>query len=380
MEYQKLRRLSIFIVFSLLLLFPLVNGFFSFVPDISSTENRRVSNVPSITINNLDTIPFLYEKYYTDNFTLRQRLMKAYNILNASFLQKSSILNKVVVGKDNWLYLGGSEFDSYTGKNALTEEELFQIQAELTSRSEYLQARGTKLYVCIVPAKSSIYSEYLPKNTYRISKNSWGESVNAYLQKHSKLPVIDIYSPLKNNKKQGLLYSKLDNHWTQKGAFFAAQAIVEVIKSDFPNLSPLNYADYRISNSIVHTGNVSKMISYAISCPDSAFTFTPKAGLHSKEVKKSNYPVVKGFPYPNEYERAFEIPDSQKPSILLISDSFGGKIFPFFNESFSRSVKIFDSWQYKLNEEIVKNEKPDIMLLMILESNIRFMLQYKSFK
>ena len=90
------------------------------------------------------------------------------------------------------------------------------------------------------------------------------------------------------------------------------------------------------------------------------------------------YPVVKGFPYPWEFEMVRERKDTTMPKLLLISDSFAGNLFPYISEPFSRSVKIFDSWQYKLNEEIVIAEKPDVVVLIVQESNIRNMLKYLS--
>jgi hypothetical protein len=104
----------------------------------------------------------------------------------------------------------------------------------------------------------------------------------------------------------------------------------------------------------------------------------PKKGFVSSEVPKTGYPIIPGFPYPYAYEADREIPGSKQPRILIISDSFGEAIFPFISERFSRSVKIFDAWQFKLNEDIVANEKPDVVLVVVLESNLRNMLKHQS--
>jgi hypothetical protein len=42
--------------------------------------------------------------------------------------------------------------------------------------------------------------------------------------------------------------------------------------------------------------------------------------------------------------------------------------------SFSESILIWDNWNYKLNEEIVKREKPDIILTLIIEANLEYIL------
>ena len=55
-------------------------------------------------------------------------------------------------------------------------------------------------------------------------------------------------------------------------------------------------------------------------------------------------------------------------------------MFPFLAENFSVTEKIFDKWEYKLNESIVENEKPDVFLMIVLESNLRNIIKYRSFK
>jgi alginate O-acetyltransferase complex protein AlgJ len=77
------------------------------------------------------------------------------------------------------------------------------------------------------------------------------------------------------------------------------------------------------------------------------------------------------FAYTWEYENVREIKNSKQPRLLIISDSFGAALFPFLSENFSRTVKIFDAWQYKLNEDIVNSEKPDAVVLVIDEPILR---------
>lgn len=120
------------------------------------------------------------------------------------------------------------------------------------------------------------------------------------------------------------------------------------------------------------------MISNTGRFKDIAYELEPLNGFVAKAVKSKGYPIIPGFPYPWEYELEMEIPGSSQPRILVITDSYGGNIFPFIAEGFSRSVKIFDAWQFKLNEEIVESEKPDVVLVIALESNLRGLLKHGS--
>jgi hypothetical protein len=120
------------------------------------------------------------------------------------------------------------------------------------------------------------------------------------------------------------------------------------------------------------------MLSNIGNYTDTSVSLEPKAGFKAKDGKLSGYPVIEFFPYPNEYEKVKEIAGSTLPKILVISDSYGGNIFPYLAEGFGKSVRIFDAWRYQLNEDIVNNEKPDIVLVIALEANLRSMLKYRS--
>ncbi len=62
--------------------------------------------------------------------------------------------------------------------------------------------------------------------------------------------------------------------------------------------------------------------------------------------------------------------------MLMIRDSFARTIIPFMSEHFNESVYIFDGWHHDLNEDIVKKEKPDVFIQLILESQIPKLYDY----
>ncbi|HEX2901548.1 MAG TPA: hypothetical protein VHS96_17685, partial [Bacteroidia bacterium] len=94
--------------------------------------------------------------------------------------------------------------------------------------------------------------------------------------------------------------------------------------------------------------------------------------------EKVPYPPIADFPYDWDYESVREIEGRDSPKLLLITDSFGHNIFPYLAEQFGRSVKIFDGWQYKLNREIVLQERPDVVILMPMEANLRHVLSHQA--
>lgn len=366
-------------VFLLIISFPMLNGSLQLVKDSENTENRAPAEKPELDISYLDGFPKKYDKYYSDNFSLRQLLIKSYNYLNLLIFKKSPVPG-VIIGNDGWLFLGGTENDNYTGKNPLTFKELEDFRLELEYRQKYLNDRGIRFYVLIAPVKASIYPEYMSMNSMRKSNLSWGEQLLHYLKTRTSLNMPDVYTELRSHKNSGQLYCRLDNHWNDRGAFYTANLMLSEISRHLNGVDTLNIADYYCNRTVTRTGNLSRMLSNCTFFTDTTIIMGPVGGYKSVKGPKAGYPVVEGFPYAYEYENVKVNKDTTKPRLLIISDSFGGSIFPFLAESFSKTTKIFDGWQYKLNEEIVEKEKPDVVILLMLESNMRSLLNHQSRK
>lgn len=365
-------------VFIAIISFPMLNSKIKWVKDIASFENRQMVSKPVFDLARLDPYPVKYEKYYNDNFPFRSILVKYFNLINLRLFKKSPIPTQAIIGSDGWLFLTGNELDSYNGVHPFKPEELLAFKLELEYRKKYLNAMGCKFYFMVAPVKANIYSDKIPFNSLRIRTKSWGEQLTDYLNKSSEIKPINIYDIFRTNKDKELLYHKLDNHWNHLGAFYAVNEILKYIHQDFPKVSPLSIAAFNLVKTQTHGGNIASMFGDTSLFKENAIHLEPKSGFLARDVPNVGYPVTEGFVYPSEFEMGREIKGSDKPRILIISDSFGGNLFPFQSEQFSRSVKIFDSWEYKLNENIVKNEKPDMVLLVILESNLRNVLKYQS--
>lgn len=366
-------------IFVIIIFFPLLNKSLALVKDSENTENRAPAEMPELNISYLDGFPKKYDKYYSDNFSLRQLLIKSYNYLNLLVFKKSPV-PEVIIGNNGWLYLGGIENDIYTGKNPLTQTELEEFRLELEYRKRYLEQKGIKFYVLIAPVKATIYPEYMAMNSFRKRTLSWGEQLHAYLKTNSNLNVPDVVTTLESKKNIGNLYSKIDNHWNARGAFYIANHTLSNIASQLPGVDTLQINHFYSERSVTTHGNISGMLSNCTFFNDTSVHLTPVGGFKSVKGIKTGYPVTPNFPYVNEYEEVRLNKDSSKPRLLIISDSFGGAIFPYLAESFSKTTKIFDGWQYKLNEEIIEKEKPDVVILIMLESNMRNLLKYQSRK
>lgn len=370
-HFPILRITLIITVFVSIVSFPLINSKVQIFSDIENTENRKAADKPTFEPSRADQFPEAYDQYYNDQFPLRQRIVKTYNWLVFNAFNQSPLPNKVTLGQDGWLFMAGTEYECFDGSNNLTNKELVRIKKELEYRKQYHEARGRKFYFMVAPVKANIYPEFLPKGSIQRCKMGLGESLIAYLNKESSLKPINMYDVLRRNKHRGQLYYKLDNHWNLKGGLVAAEYILSVMNNDRSEVKTIHYSDFVQTDSSTLTGNLENMLSNVGNTNDSAIMLVPNNGFQSHESAKAGYPVPAKFPYPLDYETVREKTGAKKPVLLIISDSFGGNLFPFISEGFGRSVKIFDAWQYKRNEDIIEKEKPDVVLVVVLESKLR---------
>jgi hypothetical protein len=367
MTPSKVKVYSLSILFSLILFFPLLNDNFNLFKDLPNTENRKLSAKPVIDLGYLDPFPISFEKYYNDTFAIRNRLIHYFNLFNIIGIKKSPYPDKVIIGKNNWLFVSNLEIETYQAKNILSNEKLEILRKEFESRANYLNALNCKFYLVIAPLKANIYSEMLPSTVLKTKKLSMGKQLINYLNKKSNVKAIDLFSYLKNKKGEDLLYYKLDTHWNSLGAFYASNCIVNQMQNDFKELKELDINEFTINTQTIEIGNIKNMLGNLDYYEDIEYTLTPKKGFLADSIQNKNYPVIENFPYPFLYERHREIQNSTKPKLLIFSDSYGDHIFPFLSENFRHTTKIFGAWNYVIDKKIVEIEKPDAVILLIYE-------------
>jgi hypothetical protein len=331
-------------------------------------ENRAIAQMPKIDMIRLDDFPSQFTSYYNDNFPFRALFFKFdYRI----FFKKSPI-EQVIIGKNKWLFSGTNEDKMYQGLKPFSEEQIeFAIQ-NLKARKNKYEEMGIKFYLVIAPTTYEVYPEHLPLYFIR-TKKTLTDKFCEHL-KNTDIPFIYLKEELLKNKTAGQLYCRLDNHWNELGSYFAYKATVDFIKKDFPQIPVYALADFEMTPQYNKSGNLVNMLNdnfKSIFDEDVSYQVKLKDSIKSwREVEKVGYPCVEGFPYPWVYEVTGETSCKELPNIVIIRDSYFSSLVPFFYNSFSRSVAIFDSWNYKENMDIVLNENPKIVLLFIYEPHI----------
>jgi len=363
------------VAFVILLLIPELNSVFGFISDTENLENRKLNDRPEFILAKLDPFPEAYEKYYNDHFFMRNFMNKLWSEFSIKYLKKSPS-PKSIIGKNGWLYMTERELETYLAKNLFSKSELDSFVTEISNRVKYLESIGTKYYFVVAPTKYSIYPEYLP-NMYQIEqrKTRTDQIINA-LSDVQGVNIIDLRETLLKHKLDYEMFKHTDNHWNSYGAYFAYREIIDRIRDDFPDVIPAYPLDsFKIEELNVKGGNIATIINGEYIFRE---THQPEIKFINQKIYEGNpgnYPVTKGFPYPYEYEKVDSTALQNAPKVLIIRDSFGNALMPFLSANFSESVYIFDAWQYKLNKDIVDNEKPDIFIQLSLECHYHNLLK-----
>ena len=349
----------------------MLQQFLRVVPPMENRENRKLNEKPIFNPKLLDPYPAAYEAWYNDTFPFRNQFVKLYADISFDWFNKSPFPDQVIIGKGTNLFMVEKELDTYRRNNLFTDETLQRMRSEFQYRKNYFAEKGIDYYVAVCPTKYSVYPEYLPwyiRNIDTISRTD--QFVN--LIRELGIEMIDLREVLLDAKDSVArpLFTATDNHWNEYGSFFAYRAIMRQIRKNHPEVKMLNLSDFDIKARERPGGNLAHIINMQDRLKDVKYEFIPTYSTPIHQINPSPYPAPPDF-FADEYFKGYYMENSNLPKVLIIHDSFGKFIHPYFRDSFSRSVFIWDKWQYKLNEQIVEAEQPDIYISLTLESLLK---------
>jgi hypothetical protein len=328
--------------------------------------------MPRPELTHLDPFPKAFENYYNANFELKPSMVFANSFLKAKLLSTSSNPERALIGKDHWLFFGGHYIDDYTGVKIYSDAELKKIKTEMHRRAMYARAKNSeaKLYLVPIPNKHTIYPEKLPFSATKIREFTKTDQVISLFQNDTLVKIIDIRGDLLNHKKERTLYYQTDNHWNNFGSYIGYKKIITTIQKDFPTIKPEDMDDYNIDSSKVLVGGEAQLLNAGEIFHEPKFTCKRKTKPAAREGIRMHYPAPPDFEYSYDYEIPLQTLNPQMPVALIIRDSFTDFNIRLFAENFNRSYFIFDAWKYKAHFNMIDDQKPKVVLYMIVENNL----------
>lgn len=358
-----------------ILILPVVNQVAGVWTFERKDENRTFKDSLVIDIQQLDKFPKEAEAYFNDNFSFRSPFLDFYHHLKFRYLKVSPHPDKVLIGKDNWYFGAEDELDIYEGRADFTETQLADLLKEWKFRQKYFDEKNIKCYWVIAPFKHNIYEEFLPFNVSKSKNIKRTDQLKNYFAEALPNLIIDPTAALLANKKDTKLFSELDNHWSYSAGEIATELLLSKMKLDFPEEEFAANKEIIWKDSLV-MGGIHKRV-LGINKLSETDRFPVEASLNSIEIEKYGFPIIKNFPYKSKYElRYLNEKAKSKKTVLFIRDSFGTMLIPFAREAFQESVFIFDAWRYALNEPIIDEVKPDIVVFVCVERNVQKLLRY----
>ena len=303
---------------------------------VSVEENRYLAEFPN---------PFTrkgFEDWIDDNIGFRSGFVSLHaNIMYHLF--GLSPTDKIVVGKDGWLfYTGDNNLRIAEGTFPLSEEDMDAIIEGQTEVRDYLAKRDCEYYLILPPSKVSIYYEFL-KGNYEVQTTP-ADEVEAYLKDKTDVNVINLKNSLMSAKQSEQVFLKTDTHWNQLGAYEAYKVIhSEVVpETEEPSVE--------IFDSLVK-GEFSNMMGSSSLLPEEETKATritdPDAVLVSEADGKE-------FVYHND--------KGNGKTCLMYGDSLFGadwNIRELLAEDFSDFIFI---WSYDPDTKKIEEYEPDIVL------------------
>ncbi|MDC0313954.1 hypothetical protein OAL26_02380 [Flavobacteriales bacterium] len=337
-------------------------------------ENRTLATCPKLEIKHLDPFPKQFEEYYVDHFMYRQQLLQWNKFLKVRIFGESPH-KSVIIGSNGFLFAEKYQ-NSYTGQHKFTEEELNLLYEDYIVRIDWLEKRNIKHYIAIIPTKFSVYPESLPFHMHQLSGlNQTAQFINR-IKNIKGINLIDLKDTLieaktlSNNK----LFYNTDQHWNEFGAYVGYAKIIDEIRKAFPIIPKISLDSIDISFKEINGKGLAKIILMEDEFSDMQVDIKMKNSNFSRVFVDYVYPIPEPFPYKDDFQIHYKSNNDSLPKILLIRDSYVNSMHNFFPSSFSESVFIWDNWNYKLNEEIIEHEKPDIILTILIENNLEFIL------
>jgi len=355
----------------MLLFLPLLNHLFHFNKESTIDENRTTNDSLSFSFAHIDAFPEDCENYLLDHFNFRTELLKVNNSLYIDLLKISPDHERIIIGTNGRYYYGGEVVQDFNGENLFSKQQLQSISEDWEKRVRFINNHQAKVAFLVTPTTLDIYPEQLPYFIKNTSGTNRREQLMKHFQSIQNLTIIDPTEELFAQNKLPNLYFKYDNHWTQNGAKIAAQKLLKALEANDPALK-IDYIQGQTFKKIkIEEGYFSKLL-----IQEDSYEWTRDYLTNAIPADKFGFQSPNGFPYPDSFERHFKNPKApNKKKVMIICDSFSDGLLPFINEGFSETLWIFDAWQYKLNENIIEQFQPDIVIFEVNSQNLKNLLQ-----
>ena len=158
--------------------------------------------------------------YMSNAFFGRLECITGWDMLCAKVF-KTSANDDVILGPDGWLFYGTAVND-ITGKDQMTDRELWSCARSLALMQEYAESQGAEFVFTVPCGKYTLYPIHVP-DYVTVAEGSNRERLMP-LMEEMDINYADLYAAFSAQEEE--LYWQWDSHWNAKGAALAADTIL----------------------------------------------------------------------------------------------------------------------------------------------------------
>lgn len=330
------------------------------LPDrqFSEQENRYLQMRPEFSFKSLFSGDYTskFETYTTDQFTFRDEWI---TLKAASELALGKQENNDVHLCENGTLIEGFK-----------RPENSVLDSNMSALNTLVGNTDAKVYFALIPDKSDLYSSLLPKN----APNDSEKEVIDYCYGQSNATNVDMYSALSAHTDEYIFY-RTDHHWTSLGAYYGLSALAESMGLPCPALD--SYTDRHVVSEEFY-GTTWSSSGFSWVDPDTMEIFvnapeglkvtsypqgSPVEGKlydFSFLEKKDKYSMFMGGNCPMH---VIETGNEDKPSLLILRDSYTDSLIPFLLDDFSE-IHVLDLRYYRasLKAYIEQNDFDNVLV------------------
>ncbi len=367
---NKANSFMIILIFGTAVFIPFSIGILKKDKAISTVEKRALSQLPNSpkTAKDIRAFPESFEKYYSDNFGLRDWFTTFYKL--AKYRIGDSPSKDVTIGKNGWFFVGSIKYGykryrdpigDVRNVNLYSHHELQIVSKYMKGLQSWLNKKGIKYVFVIAPNKHTIYFDQLPDYISKEHDRSATDQLFEHLQKHTNVNIVDLREPLIQAKEIHQLYYKTDSHWNFYGANIAQYEIMVEIEKLFPNQIHPEIKPMR--DGMKRSGDIANLLGVRIlkdHNPLPIFRDTCRLTRHPLGAKGRTTHTF--------------ICEGQKLNAVILRDSFFNALEPYFARKFNRSTYIWkwDDQNYSSLTKYIELEKPDIVIEEWVERSLPF--------
>ena len=330
------------------------------LPDrqFSEQENRYLQMRPEFSFKSLFSGDYTskFETYTTDQFTFRDEWI---TLKAASELALGKQENNDVHLCENGTLIEGFK-----------RPENSVLDSNMSALNSLVGNTDAKVYFALIPDKSDLYASLLPKNV----PNDSEKEVIDYCYGQSNATNVDMYSALSAHTDEYIFY-RTDHHWTSLGAYYGLSALAESMGLPCPALD--SYTDRHVVSEEFY-GTTWSSSGFSWVDPDTMEIFvnapeglkvtsypqgSPVEGKlydFSFLEKKDKYSMFMGGNCPMH---VIETGNEDKPSLLILRDSYTDSLIPFLLDDFSE-IHVLDLRYYRasLKAYIEQNDFDNVLV------------------